>query len=172
MITRIKPKQQSGVGLLEVLIAVVVLSLGFLAAAKMQIAGMRYSQNAYFLSQANFMLRDMTDRMRANRDGVLADHYKNFTTNASTTEPVCFANAIKCSVADIAQADLHAWSKYLHKPSGAVDFKPLLPFHDSMPAQGKITYDSATEIYTLQVLWGEQHGNTIEQQTLSVKLMP
>jgi len=165
-------RKQSGVGLLEVLIAVVVLSIGFLAAAKMQIAGMRNSQNAYFLSQANFMLRDMTDRMRANREGVIANHYNNFTTNAGTTQPACITSGEKCDVAQIAQADLHAWSKYLHEPEGAVEFKPLLPSHDSVEARGEIAFDPTTNVYTLQVKWGELYNGNIEEQVLAVRLTP
>ncbi len=165
-------RRQRGVGLIEVLIAVVILSIGFLAVAKMQIAGMRNSQNAYFLSQANFMLRDMTDRMRANRDGVIANHYDNFVTNGSTSEPACFSSGNQCNIAEIAQADLHAWSLYLHAPVGAVDFKPLLPQHDTVTARGEIQHNAATNVYTLSVSWGEQHNGTIEEQTLSVLLMP
>ena len=48
-------EHQSGVGLLEVLIALIILSFGFLATARMQVEGMRYSQGAYNLSQAKFM---------------------------------------------------------------------------------------------------------------------
>ncbi len=170
-INQIKHKQ-AGVGLLEVLIAVLVLSLGFLAAAKMQISGMRASQNAYFLSQANFMLRDMTDRMRANQTGVLAGHYKNTTTNPNTINPTCITAESKCSPADLAIADLHAWSKYLYEPAGAVEFKPLLPSLDTVTAKGEILYNDVSDVYTLNVKWGEQHKGVIEEQVLSVQLTP
>lgn len=164
--------KQSGVGLIEVLIAVVVLSLGFLAAAKMQIAGMRNSQNAYFLSQANFMLRDMTDRMRANREGVVASRYSPFITDSSTAEPACITNNNRCGVEQIADADLHAWSAYLYPPAGAVDFKPILPMYDSMPAEGEISYNAVTDVYTISVSWGEQIDGELERQTLAVLLTP
>lgn len=164
--------KQTGVGLIEVLIAVVVLSLGFLAAAKMQVAGMRNSQNAYFLSQANFMLRDMTDRMRANREGVLANNYSPFLTADGTALPACMASNSRCGIAQIAQADLHAWSNYLYAPAGAVDFKPILPMYDTMPAQGEISFEAATDVYTISVSWGEQIDGELEQQTLEVKLTP
>jgi len=165
-------QKQSGVGLIEVLIAVLVLSVGFLAAAKMQISGMRYSQNAYFLSQANFMLRDMTDRMRANPDGVEDGHYKNFTTNDATANPACFTGGTICSPEKLAEADLHAWSKYLYKPNGSVEFKPLLPSLGDVTAKGEINYDSVADIYRLNVIWGEQYKGAIEEQMLSVLLKP
>lgn len=164
--------KQSGVGLIEVLIAIVILSVGFLAAAKMQVSGMRYSQNAYFLSQGNFMLRDMTDRMRANIEGVEAGHYNNFTTNNGTSDPACISNGSKCTPAQIAAADLHAWSKYLYAPANAVDFKPLLPSFDNIPAKGEISYDAATDVYSVSVTWGEKFGNNLEERVLNVRLTP
>jgi len=168
----IQLSKQSGVGLIEVLIAIVILSVGFLAAAKMQVAGMRYSQNAYFLSQGNFMLRDMTDRMRANREGVIAGHYKNIITSAGTSEPACVTAGSKCTPAQIASADLHAWSLYLYAPANAVDFKPLLPSFDSIPAKGEITYNAATDVYSVSVTWGEQIDNALETRVLNVRITP
>ena len=167
-----KLKNQRGVGLLEVLIAVVVLSVGFLAAAKMQVQGMQYSQAAYFLSQATFMVRDMTDRMRANRDGVLAGHYNNFTTNAGATGPGCFNTATKCTPQDIAQHDVHAWSQYLYAPPNAVDFKPVLPSTDAITARGQIAYDAITDVYTISVFWADKTDVGIEERELSVRLTP
>jgi len=164
--------KQSGVGLIEVLIAIVILSIGFLAAAKMQVQGMRYSQNAYYLSQGNFMLRDMTDRMRANVQGVADGNYNAFTTNKGTTEPACIANATKCTPAQIALADLHAWSKYLYEPTNAVNFKPLLPSFDNLAAEGAISYDTATDVYTVSVKWGEMIDNNLEERVLNVLLTP
>jgi len=164
------PNKQSGVGLIEVLIAVVVLSIGFLAAAKMQVQGMRYSQSAYYLSQGNFMLRDITDRMRANRRGVLDGFYDDFTTVANTTEPTCVAATVRCTPEQIAQADKHAWSKNLYPPSGAVDFKPLLPSVDLIEAEGSIAYDPTTNVYTISVSWAEQVDDDYEERVLSVQL--
>lgn len=165
-------QKQSGVGLIEVLVAIVILSIGFLAAAKMQVAGMRYSQNAYFLSQGNFMLRDMTDRMRANYDGVVAGHYRDVVTSAGTTEPVCISAGTKCTLQQIASADLHAWSKYLHAPDDAVNFKPLLPTFDTLIPKGEIAYDDATDVYSVRVTWGEQISGAVETRILNVRLTP
>lgn len=164
--------KQSGVGLIEVLIAIVILSIGFLAAAKMQVQGMRYSQNAYYLSQGNFMLRDMTDRMRANVQGVLDGNYNTFTTNSGTTEPACIAAVTKCTPAQIALADLHAWSKYLYEPANAVNFKPLLPSFDNLAAEGSISYNAVTDVYSVSVKWGEMINNDLEERQLNVLLTP
>lgn len=170
MISRLK--KQSGVGLIEVMLAILILSIGFLAAAKMQVEGMRYSQSAYFLSQANLMLRDMTDRMRANRQGVLDGHYNSATTAAGTSSPACVSAGNKCTPAQIALNDIHSWSNYLHAPANAVDFIPLLPSSDNTQAQGSITLDATTGVYDITVQWSDLNIDTQETRTLSVQLTP
>jgi len=167
-----KLQTQSGVGLIEVLVAVAVVSIGFLAAARMQIAGMRNSQNAYFLSQANFMVRDMTDRMRANNAGVLNESYRNLSTNSVTTEQQCMTNGVQCTPTELASADLHAWRMNLHAPENSIDFKPILASTDAIAARGEIAFDAATEVYTISVKWAEfEDGNAVEQ-VLSVQMTP
>jgi len=69
--------QQRGIGFIEILITIALLSIGFLALARMQVEGMRFSQSAYFQSQAYFLASDMINRMRTNTDGVRDGHYDN-----------------------------------------------------------------------------------------------
>lgn len=60
---------QRGVSLIEVLVAIFVLSLGVLAMAGLQLSSMRTSQGALLRSQAATLATDMADRMRANLTG-------------------------------------------------------------------------------------------------------
>lgn len=163
---------ERGIGLLEVLIAIVLLSIGFLAAARMQIEGMRYSQDAYHLSQARFMLLDMTERMRVNREALDGTSYRARSTAAGTSNPGCVTNNIPCSAADIAIADLHAWSRNLHPAAGDTDFTPLLPSSDSIPARGDITFNAADNVYTVSVQWSENLQGVDTVRTLSVRVFP
>ncbi|MFK7892804.1 MAG: type IV pilus modification protein PilV [Granulosicoccus sp.] len=66
---------ERGIGLIEILIAVVVISIGFLATARMQVDSMRLSQSAYFQTQAAFLASEMIDRMRSNLPGVTSGFY-------------------------------------------------------------------------------------------------
>lgn len=165
-------KAQGGIGLLEVLLAVVLLSVGFLATARMQVEGMRYSQGAYALSQAKFMVLDMTERMRANREGMRGDAYKNKGTATGTSNPACITNETACSPAEIATADLHAWSQNLHAPASATGFIPLLPSSASIPAKGTITYDAAEGSYSVAVQWSELIQSSETKQSIEVKVFP
>jgi len=59
-------RRQHGVGLVEVLVAVVVLSIGLLGLAGLQASGMRVGQSSIHRSQAAQLAYDMVDRLRVN----------------------------------------------------------------------------------------------------------
>ena len=62
--------KQQGFTLLEVLIALLVLSIGLLGLAALQTTGLRSNQMATMRTLATQMTYDMTDRMRANPGGL------------------------------------------------------------------------------------------------------
>ena len=166
-------KKQAGVGLIEVLLAVVILSIGFLAAAQMQIEGMQANQAALFSSQANFMLRDMTDRMRANPQGVSNGDYDTMDTTNTVTLPTCITSQSPCSPADIAAADLYNWRSKFYAPPGSTNFVASLPSSANIAARGDISYDLANNTYTLTMYWSESDDDGVAQeQQLQVLFTP
>lgn len=56
---------QKGVGLLEVMIAVLILSISLLTIASLQSKSLQYNQSAYWRSQANVLAYDLLDRIRS-----------------------------------------------------------------------------------------------------------
>ncbi|MDF3055021.1 MAG: hypothetical protein K0Q74_928 [Gammaproteobacteria bacterium] len=56
-----------GFSLLEVILALLILSVGLLAIAGMQLSGIKYTDEAYFRSLAATQLSSMMERLRANR---------------------------------------------------------------------------------------------------------
>ncbi|WP_193907593.1 type IV pilus modification protein PilV [Cellvibrio polysaccharolyticus] len=62
--------KQAGVGLLEVLIAVLILSVSLLAIASLQSRSLQYNQSAYVRSQVNILAYDIFDRIRSNRPDI------------------------------------------------------------------------------------------------------
>lgn len=62
--------KQSGVGILEVLIAVLVLATSLLAIASLQTRSLQYNQSAYWRSQANVLAQDMLELLRVNRGNI------------------------------------------------------------------------------------------------------
>ncbi|HFD80827.1 MAG TPA: type IV pilus modification protein PilV [Gammaproteobacteria bacterium] len=88
---------QRGFTLIEVLVAVIVLSIGLLGLAGLQATGLKNNHSAYLRSQAVTYAYDITDRMRANRNSAIGGNY-NFVAG----------NAIP-SGSGIAQSDLAEW---------------------------------------------------------------
>jgi len=168
----LKKINQQGFSLLEVLIAVVVVSIGFLATARMQVEGLRSSQSAYFSSQATLMMRDMADRMRANSNGVTDGHYRNVETSNSTAWPGCIASESECTAEDVAKADLASWSRYLYAPPNAVEFRPTLPSSANIEAKGTVTYDAGANTYTVTVSWSERIEAIDTEQVISMQVFP
>lgn len=78
-------RAQAGTSLLEVLIAVVVLSVGLLGLAGLQVAGLRVNQGAIQRSQATMLAYDVFDRMRSDRTAALAGKYDVGTTSPVST---------------------------------------------------------------------------------------
>lgn len=158
--------KQKGVGLVEILITIVLLAIGFLAAARMQVEGMRFSQSAYYQSQAYFLASDMINRMRTNSDGVQDGDYNDIETSSEAVDPGCGSEA--CNPSDIALQDVFEWSGYFHsQEETTTNFIAALPSSDSIQAYATVaTLDN--EIYSVTLLWSEIIGGTHTAQTLSV----
>lgn len=86
--------RQKGVGLIEVLVALVVLSVGLLGMATLQATSLRANHQAYLRSQAVILARDVVDRMRANRPPALAGDY-DIALDAAATGTTVSATDLK-----------------------------------------------------------------------------
>lgn len=93
--------QQAGVGLIEVLVTLLILSTSLLALGAMQTRSLQFNQGAYFRSQANIFAYDILDRMRINVAN-LKDYDSALINVPENTAPV---------LAPLAAADLHAWRR-------------------------------------------------------------
>ncbi|MDN5872573.1 MAG: type IV pilus modification protein PilV [Nitrococcus sp.] len=94
--------RSGGFTLVEVLIALLVLSVGLLGIAGLQLTSLRSNHSAYLRSQATLMAYDILDRMRANRAQAQSDGY-DITIDDVTDLP-----SVKGTPTQAAQ-DLNAW---------------------------------------------------------------
>lgn len=106
----VQPKVK-GFTLLEVLVALLVLSIGLLGLAGLQVTGLRDNHSAYLRSQAVLLAQDMADRMRQNRTGVNANNYMIITLPVTGVIPNCISTV--CTAAQIATADANDWALLL-----------------------------------------------------------
>ena len=77
----------SGFSLLEVLIAMIILSVGLLGIAAMQLVSLKTNHGAYQRSQATILAYDMMDRLRANRVIAMAEGYDITMATATPADP-------------------------------------------------------------------------------------
>lgn len=136
-------KRQGGVTMIEVLVAIVVLSIGLLGVGALQTSGLRVGQGSFYRAQAAQFAVDMADRMRANLGD--ARNYGLALADAAPTGT---------SVLDRDRAD---WLTKLR----------TLPGGD-----GAIQVDLATNTVTITVQWDDSRagGGTAETFTLVTRL--
>lgn len=146
--------RQGGFTLLEVLISTLVLTVGILGVAAMQMVSFQTNQSAYMRSQAVYLAQDILDRMRANQDG-----YRNTTvydaldTSDNLTipdSPGCVATANGCSSLQMGQQDLREWSQNFVNVAGVGDYRPRLA-----NGLGTITRGAGNE-FTVTVSWDDR----------------
>jgi type IV pilus assembly protein PilV len=67
--------RQHGMTLIEILVAIVVLSVGLLGLAGLQLKGLQVNQGSIYRWQAAMLAEDIADRIRADRLGALGGAY-------------------------------------------------------------------------------------------------
>jgi type IV pilus assembly protein PilV len=112
--------KQQGFTLLEVLIALLVLSIGLLGLAALQTIGLRSNEMASMRTTSTMLGYDITDRMRANAQGVADGDYVIGTALISTTLTDCSSD--NCDTTQLATYDLNQWkSAAALLPGGLAD---------------------------------------------------
>lgn len=150
--------------MIEILVTVVVLAIGVLAGARMQVEGMRFSQGAYNRSQAGLLAGDIIDRMRANAEGVALGYYDDFVASAEAPDPGCGTSG--CDADELAAQDLHDWSVYLYGNDSETS-RPALPSTSSIAVSGAVS-GVGGGVYSVRLGWGETIGSTEFERSLSV----
>ena len=133
----------SGFTLVEILIAMIILSIGFLGLASLQTTGMQNSDGAYMQTQASVLAYDMAERIKANADNV---SYGSVALGASTAQD-CTSGA--CTPAQIKSHDVNTWKTSLAR---------TLPAGDGSISQtsGSGTTTSTDDTYLIQVVWNNR----------------
>lgn len=98
-------QKQSGLSLLEAMIALVIISVGLLGIAALQINALKQNNSAYWNSQAVWMAHDMAERMRANSSVIDTDYVGIDTSNAYAQD----CQTAACTPAQLAIADAADW---------------------------------------------------------------
>lgn len=133
------PRTGSGFTIIEVLIAIFVLTVGLLGVAGMQMIGLKNTNNAALRTQAVFLAQDIADRMRSNPTAFAVYPITDSTLNLTTCPSSC-TPASGCSPDDLADYDRCAWKYTVEQLPGG---------------QGQITL-LANNIYQITIMWDDQ----------------
>jgi type IV pilus assembly protein PilV len=110
-ISRAGSRVESGFTLLEVLIAMLVLSIGLLGIGKLMMLSARANDSAYMRTQATALGYTILDAMRANRQAALVQAYD--TGMGAFPGAVVCTVAAPCNSGQQAQNDLNLWGTSL-----------------------------------------------------------
>ena len=132
---QIRVNTQRGISLIEVLIALLLISIGLLGMASLQANSLKFNRSAYDRSVATQLAYDITDRMRANRAGALAGDYDLEMTDDHT------------ATGTVAEQDLTAWIGEINSQLSN--------------GQGEVVWNDTR--FTINVQWDEvaDQGNTM-----------
>lgn len=136
--TKQRPLGTRGFTLIETLVALLVLSIGLLGVAALQLTSLRSNTSSSYRSQATFLAYDIADRMRANRQAALNGDYI-----------IAYATAAPSAPTTVAETDLLAWKTRVSAgtvlPPGAVC---------------EIAWeDVANRVVAIRVRWNDTHGD-------------
>lgn len=141
-----------GFSLLELLIAVAILSVGLLGLAQMQTIGLRNSQSAYYRTQATLLAYDIADRIRTNAVSSAAyvsgivDWSDVQNGAGAENQPTCDAVLSSCSPAALAANDISQW---------------LASVNASLPlGSAQITYTDPQ--FTVRITWDDNRDGEID----------
>lgn len=99
-----------GFSLVEVLVALAVLSIGLLGLAALQTTGLKFNHQSYERTQAVMQAYDIIDRMRANKSGDGATINTAYENVALGTAPAASECTSSCTGNQLAQYDIRKWN--------------------------------------------------------------
>jgi type IV pilus assembly protein PilV len=144
----INRRRAAGLTLVEILITLLVASIGLLGVAGLHSFSLRNNYDALMRSHASALASEIADRMRVNRNLV-------YTGAAPSEYSIAISDAAPAVVTGSSQPirDVADWLETLA---------------DQLPnGDGRIAIDQATRVVRIEVQWGERGDGTTDADTVS-----
>lgn len=138
----------TGMSLLEVMIAVVIFSVGLIGVAALMLTSMRNNDATLSRTQSTILATEMYEKMLANLPGVKAGNYTYAfaDTLPTTASPSC--DTADCDTAQLAAWDVAAWAARINQvlvnPDAGIAVD-ILTNPNLMTIQISIRYDELME---------------------------
>jgi type IV pilus assembly protein PilV len=147
-------KQQSGVTLIEVLVSILVLSVGLLGMLGMQAGSMRFEQGAWVRSAVSAAVADFSDgiRMLPNALPTEVASVRTYATELAATEdndyfvPDKDCNSTNCTPAEFASFQRVSWRRGING-----SFPGGVGFIEQAGVAGQLS-----QTYTLTIAWADK----------------
>ena len=133
---------ERGFTLVEAMVALLVLSIGLLGVAAMQLSSLQANNGAFQRTQATFLAQDIADRMRANRQAALDGAYDMDYGDDVPEEP-----------ATVAENDILLWKTRL-----AATLPAAASGDEDDAPDAQIVTDAATFSVTITLRWDDSRG--------------
>jgi type IV pilus assembly protein PilV len=142
----------TGFTIVEVLVSLVILSIGLLGIAKLVLYSAHSNDSAYLRSQATQLAYEILDNMRANPTAVAALQY-NTPLSAAATNPGFSCVAANCTSGNMALYDVYVWKSRLAAGSTG----------GALPSgQGSVTVTGTTPLMaTIVVQWDDTAAQSV-----------
>jgi type IV pilus assembly protein PilV len=120
------PRRARGVSLVEVLVALVVLSVGMLGVAALFVQSVRSSRAALLRTQAVNLVSDMSERIRANANAGAAYDLGAYGDRPALRgcAPTATSAGTNCGVLNLAEDDLAQWLAAVREALPGIDGGP------------------------------------------------
>lgn len=148
-------QRQSGFGMLEVLVSIVIVAVGLLGMAGLSARTMNAEYESYERAQALILVSDMVDKINANRKAAgcyaITDPSSGSPAlgTASSATPACSAYGTAEEQAR-AVADLNDWNAKL---LGAAETQSGNSVGAMIGARGCVSFDPVANNYQVSVAW-------------------
>jgi len=172
-------KVQYGFSLIEVLISLVVLSIGLLGLGGLQLTSLQSANNAHFRTTASLFATELADRMRLNPSAVANALYEGEVTRLICNSEVDVKSCVGdnfCSSSEAAASDLNvaACGRTLDTDrSGGIFYQ--LPNPSLSVDCGTATCTSGIE-HTITIGWNEvddqDEGTDVQARSYELNFVP
>jgi type IV pilus assembly protein PilV len=157
-----------GFTLLEVLVSLLVLSIGLIGVAGLQLLGVSNSRDAYFRTQAVMLSYDISDRMRANQDAVDSGTYSGST---GTLNGNC-RSTTGCTPDEMAGDDVALWKQALASLPGGEGVVCIDSTFDDGAGEGSPACDGSGNQYVVKVWWDDDRNASTAKERLVTVFVP
>ena len=160
-------RKSLGFTLLEVLVAVVIVSLGMLGVAALLVTVQKAETSSYIQQQAVQTAYDMLDRRRANLQGAQAGYYAGTYTGTPATPPACQGSGNVCTAQQMATFDTSQWTSSLDElPSGSGTIASAASSNGTINVTVSVSWSDAPGVQAI-----EQFKKSGQQQNTGLATM-